>query len=435
MHISCTIAWLAGSGMLLACGGGQSATVASTGGSLGNASATPSRSPNASMSTSQCSGSVRSTAAPGGAPVRARGLKVPSNLTISTIANVDGARELAALPNGDLLVGTSGTNVYIVANAEGVGPAAAPRIFAAASDAPVAGVAFSQTHCTLFIASQHGIYSTPYRDGDLVARSMTKIASVRSGPVAPNSDGDVHITTSLAATAAMLYAGVGSSCNACIEVDSTRATIQKMKFDGSSMSTRATRIRNPIALAVDPVSQHLWTGDAGQDALPSGHPYEFLDDVSAHSGMPDYGWPECEEDHVAYTQGANCAYAIVPAVEFPAYSTLIGATFYPRGKAGTYNLGSEYAGDIFVARHGSWHTPGGCNVAPEVDVVAMRGDTPARSVDWNDPTTQWKPFVTGFQPGCAARTRIGRPTGIAVGSKGSLFIADDRSGNIYRVRP
>ncbi len=63
----------------------------------------------------------------------------------------------------------------------------------------------------------------------------------------------------------------------------------------------------------------------------------------------------------------------------------------------------------------------------------MNGDRPSKSVDWSNPTTQWTDFVTGFQSGCTAR--IGRPTGIAVGSKGSLFIADDLTGSIYRVRP
>jgi glucose/arabinose dehydrogenase len=29
---------------------------------------------------------------------------------------------------------------------------------------------------------------------------------------------------------------------------------------------------------------------------------------------------------------------------------------------------------------------------------------------------------------------IGRPTGIAVGINGSLFVADDSTGNIYRIR-
>ncbi|MBV8198290.1 MAG: hypothetical protein JO263_09145 [Candidatus Eremiobacteraeota bacterium] len=63
----------------------------------------------------------------------------------------------------------------------------------------------------------------------------------------------------------------------------------------------------------------------------------------------------------------------------------------------------------------------------------MDRDRPLKTVNWSDPTTQWTDFVTGFQSGCTSR--IGRPTGIAVGPKGSLFIADDFAGLIYRVRP
>jgi glucose/arabinose dehydrogenase len=63
----------------------------------------------------------------------------------------------------------------------------------------------------------------------------------------------------------------------------------------------------------------------------------------------------------------------------------------------------------------------------------MDGDRPVKPVDWQNPNTQWTDFISGFQSGC--RTRIGRATGIAVGPKGSLFVADDASGKIYRIRP
>jgi glucose/arabinose dehydrogenase len=65
--------------------------------------------------------------------------------------------------------------------------------------------------------------------------------------------------------------------------------------------------------------------------------------------------------------------------------------------------------------------------------VAMRGDRPTKPVDWKNPAAQWSDFLTGFQSGCSGRS--GRPVGLAVGSQGSLFIADDDAGAIYRVRP
>jgi len=30
---------------------------------------------------------------------------------------------------------------------------------------------------------------------------------------------------------------------------------------------------------------------------------------------------------------------------------------------------------------------------------------------------------------------VGRPSGIAVGAQGSLFLADDGNGAVYRIRP
>ncbi|MGA9272856.1 MAG: hypothetical protein WBV67_05160, partial [Candidatus Cybelea sp.] len=39
-------------------------------------------------------------------------LHVPAGFSVQKIADVEGARELASLPNGDLLVGTQGREVY-----------------------------------------------------------------------------------------------------------------------------------------------------------------------------------------------------------------------------------------------------------------------------------------------------------------------------------
>lgn len=368
----------------------------------------------------------------GPSPAPATGLQVPSPFTIEVIAHLNAPRELAFAPNGDLFIGTEGSDVYIVRNADG--QATTPQVFANVGDSPAAGVTVALQDCAIYVGSQHGVYRIAYTIGDTQAHSTpVKVASLRTGSPPHGSDGDVHHTTSVATVGDTLYASVGSSCNACTEIDPTRATIQQMNLDGTNMKTKATRIRNGIALAVNPQTQTLWVGDAGQDSLPTGHPYEFFDPVSLHPGLADYGWPQCEEDHVAYSAGASCGSTVAPRVEFLAYETIIGAAFYPANQTGPYTFPAQFRGGAFVAMHGSWHTPNGCTVPPRVAFVAMNGDTPNTAVDWNDPTKQWSDFVTGFQPGCTSR--IGRPTGIAVGPQGDLFVADDQSGNIYRIRP
>lgn len=367
-----------------------------------------------------------------GAPAAsATGLSVPAGLTISIIANVGGARELAFAPSGDLFVGTMGSQVYIVPGADGSSAAGTPKVFADVGDSPAAGVAVdtSAQDRAIYVGSQFGIYRIPYTIGDETAQSApVKVASVR-----PGGSGD-HSTTSVAVIGSTLYASVGSSCDACTEADPTRATIQQMALNGGGMTPKAIRVRNAIALAVNPNTGTLWAGDAGQDSLPAGHPYEYFDPVSLHAGVADYGWPDCEENHIAYTQGANCSNTVTPRVEFPAYQTIIGAAFVPARPSGAYHLPAQYAGGVFVAMHGSWHTQNGVAIAPpRVAFVSMSGDSPSSAVDWNDPTKQWSDVVSGFQH--ADGSRIGRPTGVAIGPQGDLFVADDDTGNIYRIRP
>ncbi|HEV3154508.1 MAG TPA: hypothetical protein VGZ02_11940 [Candidatus Baltobacteraceae bacterium] len=426
-----------GSLLVVACGGGAAAGGGAPQPAPSSTQQSPLPSPTSVSSPQSANCMPASTPAPtptpsGPSPAPATGLGVPSPFTIQVVANLPSPRELSFAPNGDLFVGTEYSKIYIIRNAED--QAATPQVFADVGDQPAAGVTVALQDCSIYVGSQYAVWRIPYTIGDTQAQSApVKVAAIRTGSAPPGSDGDVHRSTSVATIGNTLYAGVGSSCNACTEIDPTRATIQQMGLDGSHMTTKATRFRNPIALTVNPQTGTLWAGGAGQDKLPTGHPYEFFDPVSLHSGLADYGWPECEENHIAYTPGANCASTIAPRVEFPAYQTIISAVFYPANPSGSYAFPAQYRGGVFVSMHGSWHTPNGCTLPPRVAFVPMNGDTPVTPVDWSDPTKQWTDFVTGFQPGCT--NRIGHATGITVGPQGDLFLADDQTGNIYRIRP
>lgn len=349
--------------------------------------------------------------------------KVRAGFRLERIATIVGARELAISENGDLFAGTAGKDVYIVSNAQGA-PAPA-RVFVSLPDSLATSVVLSGGY--MYVGTQFGVWRSPYRPGDRALRSTPqKIAAVR-----PNGVTGAHVTTSVAVFKDRLYASVGSSCNACDpEIDATRATVQEMRTDGSRQSTKAVRIRNAIAMAINPVTGSLWAGVAGQDELSHGHPYEIFDSVTSHAGVADYGWPFCYENRRVAVAGKDCSRAVIPRVVFPAYETPIGATFYPVGLKGRRAFPREYAGGAFVTLHGSWHQP---PVAPRIVFVPMRGDDPSRAVDWNNPDAQWSEFVGSFQS--QSGTRTARPTGITVGPDGSLFFADDLSGGIYRIRP
>jgi glucose/arabinose dehydrogenase len=224
-----------------------------------------------SMGGSETSGSANASP-----PLADSRLTIVRGFYANQIANVADARELAMLPNGDLLVGTEGRSIAIVPNADGPGLAGAPQTFLTLDESPAASIVYAPNGA-LYAATNTTIWRIPYVRGDRSESRATAIARVRTGPVAPNSDGDVHATTSVVATSTTLYAGVGSSCNACVEVDPTRAAVLRMNLDGSGMKTLATRTRNPIALAVNPATGSLWIAGAGQDDLIRGHPYEYFD--------------------------------------------------------------------------------------------------------------------------------------------------------------
>jgi glucose/arabinose dehydrogenase len=317
------------------------------------------------------------------------------------------------------------------------------------------------------------VWKIPYLTGDRVASSApSRYVTVRAGATAGSGiDADVHHTTSLLAVGSTLYVSVGSSCNACIETDPTRATVQKTDITVPALTSVATRVRNALALAVNPATGTVWAGGAGQDCvvgttcfgamdatyLNNGHPYEWMDPLTTHGAPADYMWPWCEENKLPVSApdgtptsppaGTNCNAMIVPSVRAPAYSTIIGATFYAPPNGATYAFPSSFRNGLFLSLHGSWHeSTNGVPVAPpEVVFVPMSGDAPGYPMDWSNggnPYSTWAhnaggnpaAFMNGFQT-AGAGTRIGRPVGLAVGSSGSLFISDDDAGLIYRIRP
>lgn len=368
----------------------------------------------------------------GSPSIRAAGVQPARGFSVSRIATVPSAREIAFAPNGDLFIGTGGNDVYVLPRAA-TAPQT-PRVFAHFDDSPAAGVAVDGGY--VYVGTQFAVWRIPYRTGDLKARSAPqKLASVRT-----SGQSEDHVTTSVAVVGGTLYASVGSDCNACQPaLDATRATIGRVA--NGKYAIVARNIRNAIALARNENTGSLWAGVAGEDDLPVYHPYEIFDDVTAHAFPVDYGWPYCYENRkqnpVPRWSGHSCAGTPVPRVVFPAYETPIGAAFYPEHPSGRYAFPMRYAGGAFVALHGSWHGPPqglAGYVPPRVVFVPMKGDRPAIAADWADPNKQWTQFLGGFQQGGSA-TRIGRPTGVAVGPQGDLFVADDQGGAIYRIRP
>ena len=80
---------------------------------------------------------------------------------------------------------------------------------------------------------------------------------------------------------------------------------------------------------------------------------------------------------------------------------------------------AAYRNRIFIAEHGSWNRSR--KIGYRVAMVTLEGDKAVR----------YESFVEGWLQGEQA---WGRPADVLVAPDGSLLIADDSAGAIYRIR-
>lgn len=220
-----------------------------------------------------------------------------------------------------------------------------------------------------------------------------------------------------------------------------RYSANKLHQKFSPADRYATGIRNADGIVVDPTGHNVYSTQQGRDQLGQNWPKLFTPQQGAYLPSEevmhivrggDYGWPYCYYDGVhrklmlAPEYGGNgrkvgvCASKLDPFAAFPAHWAPNDMSFYS-GK----QFPSQYHGGIFVAFHGSW------NRAP----FPQQGyDVVFQPVAGGRASGSCVIFAEGFaggqkDPGAAAH----RPSGLAVGPHGALYVADDVRGRIYKI--
>jgi glucose/arabinose dehydrogenase len=108
---------------------------------------------------------------------------------------------------------------------------------------------------------------------------------------------------------------------------------------------------------------------------------------------------------------------IVPDVLLQAHNASLEMTFYPGGQ-----FPDEYKGDIFAAEHGSWNRAR--RTGYEVIRVPLHQKGHA--------TGEYEDFLTGF---VTPDGKVwGRPVGVTAGIDGALYVTDDGSNSIWRIK-
>ena len=210
----------------------------------------------------------------------------------------------------------------------------------------------------------------------------------------------------------------------------------------SAAQRYATGIRNADGLAVQASGHGIYATQHGRDQLHQNFPALYKPEDEATQPAEellrvrkdgDYGWPECYFDEVrgklvlAPEYGGDggkaigdCGQKLAPLASFPAHWAPTDVVIYT-GKS----FPAHYRGGAFIAFHGSWdrapYPQGGYNIV-------------FQPLPTNAAAKRCEIFADGFagaikEPGRAEH----RPTGVALGPDGALYISDDSHGRIYRV--
>ncbi len=402
------------------------------------------------------------------------GITLPDGFCATVFADTLGhARHLVAASNGAVYVNTWSGSYYS-------GPTHAGGFLVALRDTNNDGKAdiikrFGPT------ASQNngggtgvglfsgGLYA---EEGDSVSKRIVRYA-ISPDSMTPSGTGSQIVVNGLPAngdhpmhpfvisSGGDIYMDVGSATNSCQAKNRTldspgnnpctelqtrggiwRYDANKTNQKFSPAERYATGIRNAVGIALD-ASGQLYSTMHGRDQLYDNWPKIYTS--AQGQNLPaeellkidkggDYGWPYCYYDNVQQKlvqspeyggdgkKDGNCASKKAPVAFFPAHWAPDGLLIYTGNQ-----FPAHYQNGAFVAFHGSWNRAPGPQQGYLVAFVPFNGGKPA------DPS-KYEVFADGFAGGTKDPDRAAhRPTGLAQGPDGGLYIADDKGGRVWKV--
>jgi glucose/arabinose dehydrogenase len=269
-----------------------------------------------------------------------------------------------------------------------------------------------------YVGNTDGLVRYPYQSGQRkIDHQGEKILDLPSGG---------HYTRNLTADRARqkIYIAVGSATN--VDEDGTdskdprRAAILQVNPDGSGMRVFASGLRNPVGMDWEPKTNILWTVVNERDGLGDDLVPDYLTSVSDGAF---YGWPysyfgQNIDPRKKGERPDLVEKAIKPDYGLGSHVAALGLTFY-RGKA----FPQRYRGGAFIGMHGSWNHSK--MVGYKITFARFENGKPLGPLE---------DILTGFIANENAFEAYGRPAGVTSAPDGSLLVADDAGGKIWRIK-
>ena len=342
--------------------------------------------------------------------------------------NLDNPRQAYVLPNGDILVveatrewpgradrpEKSANRITLFRDTNGDGKPEVREVFLTGLNMPHGMAALGNW---FYVGNTDSVVRYPYKTGQTkIDGKAEKILDLPAGG---------HYTRNLLADPAgkKIYIAVGSASNVDEEngweKDQRRAGILEINPDGSGMRIFAKGLRNAVGMDWEPQTKTLWTVVNERDLLGDDLVPDYLTSVKDGAF---YGWPysyfgQIEDPRKQGQRPDLVAKAIKPDYALGSHTAALGLAFY-QGKS----FPERYRGGAFIGMHGSWNRSK--MVGFKVAFVPFANGKPAGPIE---------DILTGFIADESKFEAYGRPVGVTVGPDGSLLVADDSGGKVWRV--
>jgi glucose/arabinose dehydrogenase len=341
--------------------------------------------------------------APGEIPVDK--IKVPAGFKVSLWAHgINNAREMAWGDKGTLFVSSRvAGNVYALVDK---GDSREVKVIAKGLNLPN-GIAFKNG--TLYIAEVSRI------------TKMVGIEDKLDNPPAMEVVYDIlprdlpHGWKHLAfGPDGKLYFNIGAPCNICLPPD-THANLSSVNPDGTGFEYVAHGVRNSVGFDWHPITKKLYFTTHARDWMGDDSPSDRFD-VVTRKGQ-HFGYPFCHAGDMLdpeFGKGKSCNDYVKPLLKTGPHVAGNGVEFYTGSM-----FPAEYQNRAFLAQRGSW------NRSKKVGFRVMMV-----TIDGKGGVAKYEPFAEGWLQGDEI---WGRPVYTRTMKDGSLLIADDYAGAIYRV--